>query len=101
MLGITLSGCYAAPPAYLEGPTIPAGGDQLLLAGAPAAHATAPVASPPIVLASEDASPPDGSSEDASVPDGDTLTLAEAVRRARHFSPALHAAALEIDAKRG
>jgi len=40
-------------------------------------------------------------SDEAPVPDGGTLTLGQAVRRALRFSPAVHAAALEIDAKRG
>ncbi|HLC08049.1 MAG TPA: TolC family protein [Methyloceanibacter sp.] len=40
-------------------------------------------------------------SDEGPVPDGATLTLGQAVGRALRFSPTVHAAALEIDAKRG
>jgi cobalt-zinc-cadmium efflux system outer membrane protein len=89
-----LSGCYARPQVYLDSPTLPAVGGQLAQAEAPVARLSAPVgppATPPIVLVSDE----------APVAYGDTLTIGAAVRRALRSSPAVHAAALEIDAKRG
>jgi outer membrane protein, heavy metal efflux system len=90
ILGIALSGCYAQPQAYLDGPASPASGGQLLLAGASEARESAPVARPVVLV-----------SDEAPVPEGGSLTLDGAVRRALRSSPAVHAAALEIDAKRG
>jgi cobalt-zinc-cadmium efflux system outer membrane protein len=90
ILGIALSGCYAQPQAYLDGPTILASSRQPLKAEASVARVSAPAAQPLVHV-----------SDEAPVPIGDTLTLAGAVRRALRFSPAVHAAALEIDAKRG
>jgi cobalt-zinc-cadmium efflux system outer membrane protein len=93
ILGLALSGCYTQQQAYLDGPAIPAGGAQPLKAEAPVARVSPPVppAAQPLILVSDQASDPGGG----------TLTLAGAVRRALRFSPAVHAAALEIDAKRG
>jgi outer membrane protein, heavy metal efflux system len=62
----------------------------LLLAGASETHVSTTAAQPVVFV-----------SDLAPAPAGDTLTLAGAVRRALRFSPAVHAAALEIDAKRG
>ena len=90
ILGMALSGCYTQPQAYLDSPTIPASGGQPLLADASVARVSAPEAQPLVLV-----------SDEVPAPDGDTLTLGGAVRRALRFSPAVHAAALEIDAKRG
>jgi cobalt-zinc-cadmium efflux system outer membrane protein len=86
ILGIALSGCYAQSQAYLDGPASPAGGGQLFLAGI----SEAPAAQPLVLV-----------SDEAPVSNGGPLTLGQAVRRALRFSPAVRAAAVEIDAKRG
>jgi len=90
ILGIALSGCYAQSQAYLDGPTILASGGQPLKAEASVARVSAPAAQPLVLV-----------SDQAPVPNVDTLTLAGAIGRALRFSPAVQAAALEIDAKRG
>ena len=90
ILGIALSGCYAQPQAYLDGPTTLASGGQPLKAEASVARVSAPAAQPLVLV-----------SDEAPVPNVDTLTLAGAIGRALRFSPAVQAAALEIDAKRG
>src|SRR3990170_7480366 len=88
ILGIALSGCYAQPQAYLDGPTTLASGGQPLKAEASVARVSAPAAQPLVLV-----------SDEAPVPNVDTLTLAGAIGRALRFSPAVQAAALEIDAK--
>ncbi len=90
ILGIALTGCYAQPQAYLDGPPILASGGQPLKAEASVTRVSAPAAQPLVLV-----------SDQAPVPDGSALTLGQAVRRALRFSPAVHAAALEIDAKEG
>ena len=90
ILGIALSGCYAQSQAYLDGPPILASGGQPLKAEASVARVSAPAAQPLVLV-----------SDEGPVPNVDTLTLAGAIGRALRFSPAVHAAALEIDAKRG
>jgi cobalt-zinc-cadmium efflux system outer membrane protein len=85
-----LSGCYAQPQAHLDGPTIPTREGRLLLAGASESPVSLPAAQPLVLV-----------SDEAPEPEGDALTLTGAVRRALRFSPAVHAVALEIDAKRG
>jgi cobalt-zinc-cadmium efflux system outer membrane protein len=90
ILGVVLSGCYAQPQAHLDGPTIPTREGRLLLAGASESPVSLPAAQPLVLV-----------SDEAPEPEGDALTLTGAVRRALRFSPAVHAVALEIDAKRG
>ena len=90
ILAMALSGCYAQSQTYLDGPTILSSGDQPLKAEASPARVSAP-AEQPLVLVSDE----------APVSNGDTLTLKQAVGRALRHSPAVKAAALEIDAKRG
>ncbi len=85
-----MSGCYAQPAAYLDGPAIPVGGGQPFKAEASVASVSAPAAQPLVFV-----------SDEAPAPDGGALTLGQAVRRAIRFSPAVQAAALEIEAKRG
>lgn len=96
-LGLALAGCYLRSPAYIDGPMIPASGLP------PAAAASVARLSAPVTLAI--AAPNTGPlvlvSDDASVPEAGTLTLGQAVRRALRLSPAVQAAALEVDAKRG
>ncbi len=88
ILGIALSGCYAQSQAYLDGPTILASGGQPVKAEASVARVSAPAAQPLVLV-----------SDETPVPNVDTLTLKGAIGRALRFSPAVQAAALEIDAK--
>jgi len=87
---LSLSGCYGAPEAYLEGPAIAAGGDWPVLA-----DSTEPeIIGPPLPSARGSVSYRSGPAY------AEGLTLGEAVHRALRFSPAVQAAQIEIDVKR-
>jgi cobalt-zinc-cadmium efflux system outer membrane protein len=89
-LAILLSGCYTQPQAYRESPAVATGAEQPVLADASEPQ----VIAPPIRPAGDAAPYQD------SAPYADGLTLGEAVQRALRFSPAVQAAAIEIDARR-
>jgi cobalt-zinc-cadmium efflux system outer membrane protein len=93
VLALTLGACYQQSQSYLEGPSVATGSDPYVFAQASEGH----VADPVVI---DTASPPDGYAYQAIAPYADALTLGEAVRRALRFSPTVHAAEVEIDARR-
>ena len=90
ILGIALSGCYAQSQAYLDNAAIAASGDRPVLVGP---------AEPRVIVPNRSALRLVADGADASY--AGSITLGAAVRRALRFSPAVRAAAMEIDAKRG
>jgi outer membrane protein, heavy metal efflux system len=88
MLAIALSACYRQPQGYLDSPALAATGDQHVTVDGTGPRVIAPI--PP---------PQDSAPYQASAPYADALTLSEAIARSLRFSPAVQAAAIEIDAK--
>jgi cobalt-zinc-cadmium efflux system outer membrane protein len=91
LLALWLGGCYQQSQAYLEAPSVTAGASAAVLVDASKSRPL----EPPVI----DPAAQDGPSE-FDAPYAGSLTLAQAVRRALRFSPAVQAAEIEIDAKR-